>query len=194
MSHLLKTLCEEISLCKFGYSQSDEASFVLYSTKIGTEPWFGNNLQKIGSLTASLATLSFNVKWAELRPDDHRCWKAQFDSRAFILPEHEVENYFIWRSNDAVRNSVEATAHANFSQKSINGLNSQQLQEKLFSEKGINWNDTPTRYKRGFACRKVLKEVVTPNGTVERMKWELDYEMPVLTSDRSYVGAVLEEV
>jgi tRNA(His) 5'-end guanylyltransferase len=192
MKHLVTELCSEMSLCRFGFSQSDEASFVTYSTKVGTEPWFGNVLSKVVSLSASVATVAFNSKWHELRPDDTRRYmKAQFDSRAFVLPVHEVVNYFWWRQADATRNSIESLAHAHFSQKSLNGLNSSMLQEKLFSEKGINWNDVATKYKRGFACKKRAVEITTENGVVTRDKWFIDEEVPVFSADRSYVEETL---
>jgi hypothetical protein len=62
----------------------------------------------------------------------------------------------------------------------------------LFQEKGVNWNDTPTRYKRGVAFYKVshlMKNVnpKDPEQEVERLKWVKDYEMPIITQNRAYV-------
>ena len=42
---------------------------------------------------------------------------AMFDSRVFNLPESEVCNYFIWRQNDATRNSIELLGREYFSAK-----------------------------------------------------------------------------
>ena len=49
----------------------------------------------------------------------------------------------------------------------------------LFAEKGINWNDVETGFKRGRAiyCRQ-------ENG---RGEWVVDKEMPIITEDRNYV-------
>ena len=56
-----RRLCKEISGCKLAYTQSDEISLLLTcDDTLSTEPWFGNNLQKLTSLSASLATLYFN--------------------------------------------------------------------------------------------------------------------------------------
>ena len=46
-----KKMCENISGAAFAFVQSDEISLVLVDYKnINTEPWFGNNLQKIVTL------------------------------------------------------------------------------------------------------------------------------------------------
>jgi tRNA(His) 5'-end guanylyltransferase len=55
----------------------------------------------------------------------------------------------VWRQKDAERNSLQSLAQANFSHKSLQGLNSAALQEKLFTEKGINYNDIDPYQKRG---------------------------------------------
>lgn len=55
--------------------------------------------KKITSVSASMATAMFN----QLRPNKI----ALFDSRTFSVPDKtEVENYFIWRQQDTVRNSI----------------------------------------------------------------------------------------
>ena len=83
---------------------------------------------------------------------------AYFDSRAFTIPDPiEVENYFIWRQQDATRNSVSMTAHAHFAHEELQGKTSDEMQEMLWQEKGINWNDMPVGFKRG---RCVVKQQI----------------------------------
>jgi tRNA(His) guanylyltransferase len=65
-------------------------------------------------------------------------------------------------------------ARAHFSHKECEGKNGQQLQDMLH-EKGINWNDASTRFKRG---RCVVKRV---DG------WVVDNEIPVFSQDRAYI-------
>jgi tRNA(His) guanylyltransferase len=141
MDKVMTALCKEVSGTVFGYSQSDEVSLLLADFgSVDTEPWFGGNVQKMVSVSAAVATLAMG---------------AQFDSRVFTIPSQvEVANYFIWRQRDAVRNSVSMAAQAHFSHKSLHGLNGNQMQEKLFTEKDINWDDYPERVKRGSICVK----------------------------------------
>ena len=54
MQNTMKYLCENIQGCVFGYTQSDEVTLVLtdYAT-ITTDAWFGYNIQKMCSVSAS---------------------------------------------------------------------------------------------------------------------------------------------
>jgi tRNA(His) 5'-end guanylyltransferase len=61
----------------------------------------------------------------------------------------EASNVFLWRQQDASRNSVQMAARHHFSHKVCDGLDGKQLQEKLFADKGVNWNDYPEWAKRG---------------------------------------------
>jgi tRNA(His) 5'-end guanylyltransferase len=79
-----------------------------------------------------------------------------FDARVFTIADPvEVANYFIWRQRDCVRNSIAMAAQAHFSHKRLHGVNTGQMQELLWSEKGINWNDYPDGCKRG---RVIVRE------------------------------------
>lgn len=211
MQETLKSLCEEISGCVIGYTQSDEMTLVLVDyDKAESQPWFGNVKRKIESVGAALATRNFNRIFAEMvvtaydealqsvedietvkkkfAPYTNRMWDALFDCRAFNLPLHEVENNLIWRQQDCVRNSINSVGQANFSHKQLQGKNCSQVQEMLFQEKGINWNDFPTHLKRGTCCIKV--PVTLNPGTdkeVVRQKWIIDTEIPTFTKDREYI-------
>ncbi len=178
-------LCEEIQGVKLAYWQSDEISLLVtdYDT-LTTQAPFNKNLQKLVSISASCATLAFNSRIQDI--DDTRALKelptkfyggvAMFDSRAFILPKEEVCNYFLWRMQDAVRNSINSVGQSQFSPKQLHCKNTDQVQDMLFKEKGINWNDIPTLRKRG-AC------VVKVDGV-----WTIDREIPIFSQDRTYIN------
>ncbi len=108
--------------------------------------WFDNNYAKIVSVSASLATSSFIRHY---HFDKEIPCGFGFDSRAFIMPTRdEVANYFVWRQNDAVRNSIQMATRAEFSHRECMYQNNEKLQEMLF-QRGINWNDYTVRCKRG---------------------------------------------
>lgn len=174
-------LCEEIQGATMAYVQSDEISvLILDYAQINTEAWFDSQIQKMVSVAASFATVAFNRSIATAYPDKAT---AVFDARVFNLPLHEVVNYFIWRQQDAVRNSIQSLAQANFSPREIHGVSCDALQEMLFRQLGINWNDIPTSQKRGTAVRRVETEVEG----VPRSKWETDEQIPTFTADRGYI-------
>lgn len=202
MAETAKYLCDNITGCKLAYTQSDEISLLLtdYET-IDTMPWFENNLQKLVSVSASMATLAFNRIFAEkytalaeqALPDDkdYLCTLlkaakkgATFDSRAFVIPKDEVVNYFIWRQQDATRNSILMVAQSLFSQAEMQGVKCDALQDKMFIERGVNWNDFPVPQKRG-TC--VIRKTVLRNGA-DRRKFVIDDDIPIFTKDRDYVN------
>ena len=196
-------LCKEISGAKLAYMQSDEISvLVTNDDSIETQPWFDNNLQKLVSLSASIATLSFTSAirreaecvWSLAKEDDERDYadvlfraaaRATFDARAFILPPEEVVNYFIWRQQDATRNSIQMVAQNLYFHKTLQNKNCNDLQE-MIHEKGINWNDYPTPYKRGTCCVKKQK-IIDSDTPIVRGQWEFDTDIPVFTQDRDYI-------
>jgi tRNA(His) 5'-end guanylyltransferase len=107
---------------------------------------------------------------------------AQFDARVFQIPSRiEVENYFIWRQQDAVRNSISSVAQSLYSHKELNGVKTNEMQEMIF-QKGINWNDYDFRKKRGAVIGKV--EVQVEGGAI-RNRWEV-IDTPIFTQDREF--------
>lgn len=210
-------LCQEISGAKIAYTQSDEISVLITNNDtIDTQPWFGNNLQKLVSLAASIATLNFNnaLKYESLSKVAytvensiylnniyHIAWqRATFDARAFVLPEDEICNYFIWRQQDATRNSIQAAAQALYSHKELHNKNQNDLQEMIF-QKGINWNNYEVWQKRGSCIYKMPgTKIVTfmdkrtntlENKEVDVMEWREDKNTPIFSQARNYINNFL---
>jgi tRNA(His) guanylyltransferase len=183
-------LCKEIQGAVLAYFQSDEISIVARDDMApNTEPWVGKRLSKVVSLSAGIATATFN----RFTPSLYGV--RQFDSRAFVLPDlSEVTNYLIWRQQDATRNSVSMAAHAAFSHKSLHGVNSNGMLDRL-REAGKPWEETPAHFKRGAVVQPVtvLKEVPVTGLTCERREWQLDSQIPVFTQDRAYIEALYRE-
>jgi tRNA(His) 5'-end guanylyltransferase len=180
-----KALCKEVQGSQLAYVQSDEISLLLvdYKTKT-TDAWFDNQIQKMVSISAAIATSTFSAEFQKKFPEKwEKGARPMFDSRVFNLPRHEVSNYFIWRQQDATRNSIQALGQAHFSHKELHGVSCDGIQEKLFQEKGINWNDESVHAKRG-ACVIRKPDPMLPSG---RESWQFDVAIPVFTQDRSYI-------
>ena len=152
--------------------------------QLGSQAWFDNNVQKMASVSASMTTASFNALRLSRVITDYRVdpfgtkngipvsqvfdhaktemltdlgskSMAMFDARVFQIPELiEVCNYFIWRQQDATRNSISSVAQSLYSHKELEGKSSDEKQEMIF-QKGINWNDYTYREKRGGVIAKV---------------------------------------
>lgn len=218
MQDTMKYLCENIQGCVIGYTQSDEITLVLtdYAT-IQTDAWFGYNIQKMTSIAASMATLAFNTayrhnvnvmrdaldgfSYEEIEPyfDKQGHFKTGlFDARVFSIPKEEVCNCLIWRQQDATRNSIEAVGQAFFSHSELHKKNCDEIQEMLWSQHNINWNNFPVENKRGSCCIKEVKETEMEDPrnpgkmiTVSRRKWVVDTEIPIFTQDRDYIEKLL---
>ena len=152
-------LCQNIQGAKCAYVQSDEISILItdYDT-LTTDAWFDYNIQKMTSISASLATGKFNqlryTRKASVYEEPYfeefirEIVIANFDSRVFNIPKEEVANYFLARQKDAVKNSISMLAQSLYSHKELHLKNSNEMQEMCF-QKGHNWNDLHWSKKRG---------------------------------------------
>lgn len=150
IDNTIKDILPEIQGSVFAYTQSDEISILLTDFESNqTCAWFDGNLQKMTSVSSSIMTAHFNQR----RPLGTI---AYFDSRAFTIPDRtEVMNYFIWRQQDCIRNSVSMVAQANFSHKELHGKSQSDMHEMLH-QKGVNWaTDFTDGQKNG---RLIVKE------------------------------------
>lgn len=131
---------------KLAYHQSDEVTFLLTDyDRLESQGWFGYELNKVVSLSASLFTAYFNKY---MRDRDVYKMIATFDSRAFIVPSDDVPNVFVWRQRDWERNSVTMLAQAHFSHKELHGKKIPDMHEMLHS-KEINWAKLTDAEKNG---------------------------------------------
>ena len=212
MQETTKYLCENIQGCVLGYTQSDEITLILvdYNT-LESSAWFDAEVQKMCSVSASMATMAFNKffvqnchEWSNMLEDqtvtfdpDNKYAKlfsayskaiekgAMFDSRVFNIPKEETCNLIYWRQLDCTRNSIQMVGQANFSHKELHGKSCNMIQDMLHEQKGINWNDFPAHKKRG-TC------VVRKGQADGRMHWTIDTEIPIFKGEgREYIDKLI---
>ena len=195
--------------------------------KLETEAWFNYRTDKLCSIAASMATMAFNKAFAKAfdewgrenlpdwdmggtnEPVDESIMKlcqvygnaqekgAMFDARVFNIPKEEVANLIYWRQLDATRNSIQMVGQANFSHSELQNKSCNDIQDMLFKERNINWNDFPTHLRRGSCCVKIESTTTcakTVDGEVitwaaERPHWEIDLEIPIFKNEgREYIN------
>lgn len=212
MQDTMLYLCENIQNCVFGYTQSDEITLVLLADRNeNTSQWFDGNIQKMTSVSASMATMIFNRVFAELTVEEidknGSIWDmneitagyietiiksvnsgAFFDSRAFNVPKEDIVNCIIWRQLDAIRNSKQMVGQHYYSAKQLHGKNVDEIVEMLKNDHEVNWEDYATYLRHGSSCvkKKVKINVGLPTEAI-RSKWVVDTNMPFIISDREYV-------
>lgn len=196
MIETTKALCREIQGAEMAYTQSDEISILIPNE--APQPYFDNNLQKIVSITAAQASVTFQNVMRETI-ENYNCYtererdmfrdiycstlnKVMFDSRAFALPPNEIMNYFFWRQFDCRRNSISALAREYFSQKELKNKNCEEMLSML-RQKDIEWWTLYDWKKLGSCITKQEVEVpICYNGvmkTVTRHVWQEDTPTPV---------------
>lgn len=215
MEETAAVLCRDIEGVKVAYTQSDEISLLITNNDTWeTQPWFGNNLQKMASVAASIATLAFNrAFWHELNMlnNDYLNMEdteylnvycravekgATFDARVFVLPADEVCNYFIWRQQDAIRNSIQSMGQAHFSHKELMNKNCENIKQMLV-EKNIKWESIPRSYQRGVCVIKKPTKVKTQINMktmsyveMTRNRWTVDDNIPLFWENRKYIDSL----
>lgn len=154
-----------------GYVQSDEIS-------LGWENYskapFEGRIQKLESVLASMASAKFILYAESLREEAkfsndkhtliervHKCIPS-FDCRIFNVPDMtELANAFLWRENDAVKNSITGMALNFFSHNQIQNK-SGEVKIAMMKDKGYDfYNETYEAFIRGtfYHRENYLKEL-----------------------------------
>lgn len=195
MRYVADNLRKIISNVVFIYSQSDEISLLIKDWgNINTDCWFDNRLQKLCSVSASYATAFANeylynmitdVELKNMLSDDidflkTKVNKVHFDCRALNIPENDVKNYFIWRQDDAIRNSKQGFAQGVFKQKELMNKNVEEQIEMVKNKTGVDYYNLPDWVRKGFCICKSKTGLITQ-----------DYCIPIFKETNEYIEKFL---
>lgn len=222
MQQTMLRLCKDIQGCVLGYTQSDEITLILCDfERLNSAAWFDYEVQKLCSISASLATMAFNkffamnvTEWFNSVKSDmnnldqsdiaslsklHVTYLeavdagAMFDARCFNIPREEVTNLIYWRQLDATRNSIEMVGHYYFKQSELHKKSCSDIQDMLMEKHSINWNNFEVREKRGSCCIKVPEVVMTADSEeYTHMVWKIDNDIPIFKGEgREYIERLI---
>ena len=179
----------------YGYTESDEISLLLDPDSAA----FGNKVRKINTILAVEASGFFSV---ELRKP------VCFDCRVVPLPNAElVKDYFLWRQEDAARNSLNAWCYWTLRKEGktkreatafLSGKSVAFKNEMLF-ERGINYNELPAWQKRGIGVymdafeRSGVNPLTNETVIVKRNILKADYELPLHEEYAAFIGQFLKK-
>lgn len=232
MDGTAKELCRKIQGAQFAYVQSDEISILLTDfEKHTTDAWFDGNLQKMASISASIATSAFNIQFLqakfqwETQDPITKKWVpsmiekdvveegvrvdygdilnylylhgrdfANFDSRVFTIPDQvEVANYFIWRQQDAMRNSVQSCARSMFSHKELEGKNIEEMKAMML-DRGFDWNAIDETLKCGRFVQKRLYHGPKGNPNLDGQSFWYADPCPMFSKDPLFLADRIPEL
>lgn len=185
MAEAAIALCKGIQGAQLAFSFSDEISILVTDfASRETRGWFNYVLPKMISVAAATATAAFYKAYRLEFRDDASA--PVFDARAWNLPAHEVCNYFIWRQQDAIRNSINALAQSYYSPSLLHGLSTERQLTLLYDVQKVRWEDRAHHKKYGFCVvrQEIVKQEPQPH---TRFRWEVDEEIPLFQNDRAYI-------
>lgn len=180
MIHTTKVLVDRLH-ANIGYVQSDEISLVWMPDGPDQQMLFGGKVQKLTSITASLATAAFMQALDMYFPDDDTAALLEikgvkspvtarqlldklphFDSRVMQLPSKwEAVNMIQWREQDARRNAISMAAQALYSHRQLQKKSSVEMAQ-MIADKGVDFSAYPTAFQRGtFVRREAVERKLT---------------------------------
>lgn len=210
-----KALLNEFSGGRIAYVQSDEATLLFINDSRDNKTRFFNyRVQKICSVFASLFATTFYYNVLDARA------KVSFDCRCFVVPKDDVNNMFVWRQKDAIKNAATSILYYVLRNKGMRGKEaSMHMQgktpEAMFKEaENLLCRDIgsvyPLHYLRGACVKMVTKNVpvkemmepsiykiqlekghVHPGQTATRRSWETDYDIPLFWERKEYIEDLL---
>ena len=211
MANAMLLTIPQIDGCVFGYTQSDEFTFVLKNDQsYDSLPWFGNRVQKMASLSASILTQVVTSEYYKLSTDhplrviwDKITPKFHFDSRVYVVPdEMEMYNALYWRQLDCIKNAISMVAEYRLREKLgkktalnlLHGKGRAARLELLKSECNIDFfKGYPVSFQRGTAAYKeeYEMELGDPKNPTKifttRTRFILDKNIPNFHDDNSLI-------
>jgi tRNA(His) guanylyltransferase len=183
MTDIMAGLVDEFH-ASIGYTQSDEITLAWYlPTNSVSDYVFGGRYHKYLSVLPSTAVdIAYEVLEKYLDRKELR-GRITMDCRVFPVPTLiEAYNCFLWRQQDATKNAVNLVGQKEIGHKRIQGLSGALVQELLWQEKGINFNDYPAFFKRGTFARRVKEQRILNAEQLAKIPEQYRPSGPVLRS------------
>ncbi|KAK1923225.1 putative tRNA guanylyltransferase [Papiliotrema laurentii] len=155
MDHAARSVMEELGDVVLAFGESDEYSFLIRRSS----QLYNRRRSKINSTIVSLFTSAYVFHWTRYFPNTELVYPPSFDSRVVLYPTpKEVRDYFSWRQADTHINNLQNTSFwalvdsgmtTTEANKTLQGTDSKEKNELLFSRFGINYNNLPPMFKKG---------------------------------------------
>lgn len=189
-------LCSEVEGALFAYQFNDEIVLVARNDQSpDTTPWYDNKLQKICSVTSSIATMHFNNCANAISLN--LVGEPVFTSQVFAVPNvAEAINALIYKQQNNFHTSIHSACvyemlkqhDKHHIKETLSGLTIDEKIDLLQQDYGVNFNGYPTVFKRGAACYKVPK---VTDGAMKN-KWSVNVELPIFAKDQSFLSNIFK--
>jgi tRNA(His) 5'-end guanylyltransferase len=177
----------------YGFTQSDEISLLFHLN----DTTFNRKMRKLNSVLAGEASAKFTSLIGDI---------GCFDCRISELPSLEkVEDYFLWRQEDAHRNSLNAHCYwimrkdGKSVSEATNFLSGKTIAEKneLLFKYGINYNELPSWQKRGtglvwsYYSKEGINPITNESTMTTRRRIEKIYNLPISTEYGKFIRDII---
>lgn len=177
----------------YAYTESDEISVLFLPS------WdlFDRSLEKVVSISASIASATFTHIYASV---------VNFDSRVWLgVNESQVVDYFRWRQADATRCALNGWCYwtlrkAGESARSATAIldgKSVAFKNELLFQHGINFNELPTWQRRGTGLywenyeKQGYNPVQGKEVVTKRRRVKVDEELPMKEGYETFISRLL---
>lgn len=211
MQQTMEYLCKNIQGCVFGYAQSDEITLILidYQT-LTTDAWFGYEVQKLCSVSASMATMAFNKFFTQnvdaYGSENIEDWDYGGTNRELSEDEKMALKYIEAYNKSLVNGAMFDSRCFNIPKEEVCNLiywrqsdasrNSIQMVGRAYFSHGElkdkSCNDIQDMLMRTYSVNWNDFPTMCKRGSAciyKESKWVVDTEMPILKgTDRNYVN------
>lgn len=179
----------------YGFTQSDEISLLFHLE----DDAFSRKTRKLNSVLAGEASAKFTSLLGDI---------GCFDCRISELPSLEkVEDYFLWRQEDAHRNSLNAHCYWALRKDGksvaeatnlVSGKSIAEKNELLFSH-GINYNELPNWQKRGVGLlwanysKEGINPITSEKTVTTRRKIERVFDLPIGEDYSKFISNIIKK-
>lgn len=187
-------LCLEIEGALFAYQYNDSIVIISRNDQNKeTSPWYDNRIQKINSITSSIATQHFNNFLID--KDINIMGDALFTSHVFAVPNiSEAINTVIFNQQKNFYLSIQYACFYELLKKydkttirdMLSDLSTDEKIDLLKQECDIDFSSYPQSFRRGVACYKVPKVI----DDVVKNKWAVNTKLPIFTKDQSFLSNI----
>lgn len=201
MGQTLIKLASEIEGAIFLYSFNDEINIVCRNDQnLETEAWYDNNVQKIVSASASLASISLYE--ACIKADVKLLGSPVFLAKTFIVPSiTEVINYLIAKQHQASQTAISMACFYELlkkysAEKVVKIVKHLSIEEKydiLLKECDVDLQSYPLAFWRGIACYRTPKLITTAYGEEFKNKLTIDDELPFFNKEQIFLANLLKK-
>lgn len=200
MGAVMLKLSSEIDGTVLCYSYNDEIILVSRNDQFeNTEMIYGGDLQKICSVSSSIATSTF-INIASQKELSF-IGDPVFTSQVFLLPNiEEVINFLTYKQYKSFSSSLFFACFFNLITKydinivlnTIKNLTIDEQIDLLQDEFKIDYYQYPLAFRRGIACYRVPQVIENKSGRETRNKLFVNLELPQFSKNSDFLFDILE--